>query len=67
MRNAIRACVAAVGLVGRPVPHRQADLHRGFAGTKKRLLVVPGSHHFSGHLDALEAALADGLSTLLTR
>lgn len=43
------------------------ELHRGFAGTKKRLLVVPGSHHFSGHLDALEAALADGLSTLLTR
>ena len=41
-------------------------LAEGFPG-KKRLMIVPGTHHFSGHLDALEAALADGLATLLPR
>ncbi|HJQ98043.1 MAG TPA: AcvB/VirJ family lysyl-phosphatidylglycerol hydrolase [Candidatus Polarisedimenticolaceae bacterium] len=41
-------------------------LCEGFPG-KKRLVVVPGSHHFSGHLDTLEAALADGLATLLPK
>ena len=41
-------------------------LSEGFRG-KKRLIVVPGTHHFTGHLDALEAALADGLSALLAK
>ena len=41
-------------------------LSLGFPG-RKRLVIVPGTHHFSGHLDALEAALADGLATLLPK
>jgi type IV secretory pathway VirJ component len=41
-------------------------LHESYTG-KKKLIVVPGTHHFSGHLDLLEAALADGLSALLAQ